>query len=211
MLDPELIDLPSFLTNWYGPPTKTPKNPSSTHSWLPEPLKRWHYLASLWDARLTYTTVMISLDEIESDEDGTATFMLDSTGDWKWCFDVANPDTVFDAEEYETWEKNSENLSQLLVHNTVRETVFGASCRIRCTGASDQTLSEILDGLDEIGFPKWRWPASGFRLFIGPETLVEVGESGSGSGWDVGAAATDRANLSKFRGIADADWREPGR
>ncbi|HEU5028755.1 MAG TPA: hypothetical protein VFV01_27855 [Spirillospora sp.] len=207
MIDPKNIDLPDFLTAWYGSPNRKATPLSDSCNWLPEPLKKWHKLTNKWDARLTFTTSMIPPEKICVNDDGKAIFMVDATGDWRWCIDPNTPDSVFDAERYDPWERNPEQLADFLVHNTVREVVYGAGARMRALAVSDETLTEILSPLEEVAFGSWNWPAPGYRIFMGDITLAEIIKTDSGIGWDVEVVSPEFDSLARFKDIPEAHWR----
>ncbi|MFI0962788.1 hypothetical protein ACH4S8_15505 [Streptomyces sp. NPDC021080] len=207
MIDPKNIDLPNFLATWYGAPSKSGTPLPDSCDWLPEPLKEWHTLTRRWDVRLTYTTSMIPPERIRIAEDGKAIFMIDSTGDWRWCIDPNDSDSVFDAELYAPWERNSERLTDFLVHNIVREVVCGANARMRALAVSDEALAEVLAPLEEVEFGTWKWPAPGYRIFMGDETLAEIIKADSGTGWDVDVVSPKFDRLSRLEKISGARWR----
>ncbi|HVL19227.1 MAG TPA: hypothetical protein VM387_14580 [Gemmatimonadales bacterium] len=210
MIDPRSIDLADLLVTWYGAPSRDERPLPASCDWLPEPLKKWHTFAARWDVQLTSTTVMISPEKVHVADDGMATFMVDATGDWRWCVDPAEPDLVFDAERYEPWERSSETLSELLVHNTVREVVYGARAGKRAVAASDEVLSEVLATMDEISFGPWRWPVPGFRTFMGSMTIAEAIETSASSGWDVDVVAPTLERLSHLDRLPGVHWRTRG-
>src|ERR1043165_2393932 len=188
--DPATIQLTELLTTWYGTPSRdaAPSPPSS--AWLPAALKEWHSLASQRDIHLTYTTSMIPPDSIRPTEDGKAVFMVDATADWRWSFDINDPDIVYDAEYHAPWSRNSERLSEFLVHNTIRELIFGAAVRLTAFTVSNQALAEVLRPLDEVEFGHWDWPAPGYRTFMEAGTIAEIVEPEAGSGWQVSVGMT---------------------
>lgn len=205
MFNPKKIDLTEFLVTWYGAPSRSATPLPSSCNWLPNPLKEWHTLTSRWETRLTFTTSMIPPERIRIAEDGKAIFMVDATGDWRWCFDPDDPNRVFDAERYKPWNKNSEQLAELLVHNTVRDVVYGAAARIRALAVSEEILTEILAPMEEVAFGTWEWPAPGYRIFMGDAALAETVKADSG--WDVEVVAPEFGQLSRLEGISGAHWR----
>jgi hypothetical protein len=207
MIEPRDIDLLELLTTWCGPPTKMPVSLPSSCDWLPQPLKEWHVLASRWEAPPASVTSMISPDLI-SVVDGKAIFMVDSTGDWRWCFDPDVPDSVFDAELYEPWEQNPEPLEVLLIHRAVVEVFYSATARMRAFAVSDEALAQIVAPLEEVAFGAWRWPAPGNRSFMSDKVLAEVVGARSGAGWDVEVVATRSSYLSELESLSAAQWRK---
>jgi len=207
VIDPKNIDLPNFLATWYGAPSKSTTPLPDSCDWLPKPLKEWHTLARQWDTRLTYTTSMIPPEQIRITEDGKAIFMVDSTGDWRWCIDPNDSDGVFDAERYDPLERNPERLADFLVHNTAREVVYGATARMRALAVSDETLTNVLAPLEEVAFGAWKWPAPGYRFFMGDTTLAEIIKADSGTGWDVEVVSPKFDLLSRLEKISGAHWR----
>jgi hypothetical protein len=150
---------------------------------------------------------MIPPERIRIAEDGKAIFMVDATGDWRWCIDPDDPDGVFDAERYEPWGRNPEQLTEFLVHNTVREVVYGAGARVRALAVPEETLTEILAPMEEVAFGAWEWPAPGYRIFMGGAALAETVKADSGPGWDVEVVASEFGRLSYLEGISGVRWR----
>ncbi|MEU8712444.1 hypothetical protein [Streptomyces sp. NPDC048663] len=210
MIDPKDINLPTFLADWYDAPTRDRTPLLDVYDWLPAPLREWHELATQWDRRLTYTTSMIPPEKIRLSEDGKAIFMIDSTGDWRWCIDLNDTSGVFDAEEYEPWERGPEQLGDFLIHCTVREVIYGAAAKLRAIAVSDETLEKIIDPLEEIAFGAWKWPAPGYRYFLGNATLAEIIRAESGDGWNVEVVSPKLNLLQQFKEIPDARWRVRG-
>ncbi|MEU0939902.1 hypothetical protein [Embleya sp. NPDC005971] len=208
MIDPADIDLAEFLTTWHGPPTKCAITIPSSFDWLPSSLRGWHSITSQWDARLTFMTNMVSLERIKVADDGMAIFMLDPTGDWRWCFDPAEPDTVLGAEEYEVWKRIPEPFAEFLVHCAVKDVFYGTGATMRAFAVQEEALSEILRPLEEIAFAEWQWPSPGYRNFMGENLLVEIVRSKLGTGWQVKTAATDFDRLSVFENTAEVHWRK---
>lgn len=207
MIDPKSIDLTDFLVAWYGAPSESATSLPDSCDWLPEPLKEWHELTMRWDRRITYTTSMIPPERISVADDGKAIFMVDATGDWRWCIDPNDPESVFDAERYDPWERNPERLAEFLVHHTVREVVCGAAARMRALAVDDETLAKILAPLEEVAFGAWKWPAPGYRFFLGGTVLAEIIKAGSGSGWDVEVVSPEAGHLSRLEEISGVHWR----
>lgn len=164
-------------------------------------------LTSQWEVPLTFTTSMIPPDKICTAEDGKAIFMVDATGDWRWCIAPDDPNSVFDAERYEAWDKNSEQLADFLLHNTVREVVYGATAKIRAIAVPKEVLKEILAPFEEIAFGAWKWPTPGYRIFMGDAMIAETVESESGIGWEVEIVAPRLSQLSRFQGISRVKWQ----
>ncbi|GGV05679.1 hypothetical protein ACIG0C_35905 [Kitasatospora aureofaciens] len=208
MIDPASIELADFLATWYGPPARNAEDLPDSCNWLPTPLKKWHMLTSRWDKRINFTTKMLAPERIRLAGDGTAIFMIDSTGDWRWCFDPVNPDTVFEAGLHEPWEKMTERMSQFLVHGTVREAVYGAGFGMHALSVPDDILRAIIAPMEQVGFDEWNWPEPGYRILMGEGTLAIVAESVPGQpGWDVEIGAFEPSALSKFEDVSGVDWR----
>ncbi|MFD4910354.1 hypothetical protein [Kitasatospora purpeofusca] len=208
MIDPASIDLAEFLTTWYGPPSQSSAVLPKEVDWLPAPLKEWHILTSRRDKPVTYMTTLLSPEDIQVEDDGKAVFMVDSTDDWHWSFDPSDPDTVYEAALHEPWGRNPESTAQLLVHNAVREVMFGATNKIWTFSVPDETLSKILSPLDRIGFESWHWLAPDYQILTGDCIVATVGRSVPGRpGWDVEIASFEASALSGFDGIANVDWR----
>ncbi|MGW0436219.1 hypothetical protein ACWDV4_27180 [Micromonospora sp. NPDC003197] len=207
MIDPKRINLTDFLATWYDAPSRNATPLPGSCDWLPNPLKEWHTLTSRWETRLTFTTTMISPERIRIAEDGKAIFMVDATGDWRWCIDPDDPEGVFDAERYEPWDRNPEQLEEFLIHNTVREAVYGAAARIRALAVPERILEEALAPMEEVAFGAWKWPAPGYRIFMGNAALAETVKADSGSGWDVEVVASEFGQLSHLEEISGVHWR----
>lgn len=207
MIEPASINLAEFVTTWYGPPGKDATPLPDSCDWLPRPLREWHVLASRWDVPLTSVTSMIPPERIEIAE-GKAIFMVDSTADWRWCFDPDDPYSVFDAELYEPWERNPERLPEFLVHSTVKQVFHTAPATMRAFAVPDVVLTEILGPLEEVAFGAWRWPTPGYRIFMGDNVLLEIIWSEREPGWFVEAAAPDSSTLSGLGNVAGVHWRK---
>ncbi|MBA9007273.1 hypothetical protein [Thermomonospora cellulosilytica] len=208
MIEPADIDLVGFLTIWYGPPTRDAKPLPNSCNWLPRPLQEWHVLTSRWDAQITHVTSMIPPEQIEVADDGMATFMVDATGDWHWSFNPEDPNSVFNAELHQPWERNPEQLPEFLVHSTVREVFFGAPARMQAFAVSDENLAQIIDTLEEVAFGAWQLPAQDDRIFMGDNVLVEAIPSPHEPDWYVAAAAPNFSHLSNLEKVAGVDWRK---
>ena len=205
MIDPAAITLTDFLTTWYGPPSRDAAPLPPAAGWLPGPLREWHSLASRRDVPLTYMNSMIEPERIRPGDDGKVIFMVDATADWRWAFDVADPESVFDAELYEPWSRSSERLGRLLVHNAVRETVCGAPAGLRALDFPDEALPDLLAPVEEVAFGAWSWPGPGYRLFLSDDVLVEIVRYGMG--WAVEVAAREPSALAGFERIPGTNWR----
>ncbi|MFJ1932737.1 hypothetical protein ACIOGZ_08690 [Kitasatospora sp. NPDC088160] len=208
MIDPADIDLADFLAACYGPPSRSAVGLPDSCDWLPAPLREWHVLASRWEKRINFMTKMIAPERIRLAGDGNAVFMIDSTGDWRWCFDPANPDSVFEAGLHEPWEKMPERMSQFLVHATIREAVYGATFGTHALSVTEDVLREILAPMREVGFGEWNWPEPGYRIFMGEGFVAMVAKSVPGQpGWDVEVGAFESSTLSGLEDIPGVDWR----
>jgi hypothetical protein len=206
VIEPVNIDLGEFLATWYGPAAKDPTPLPDSCAWLPRPLREWHVLAARWDVPLESVTTMIPPERIEA-ADGRAVFMVDATGDWRWCFDPEDPDGVYDAELHEPWERNPERLEEFLVHRAVSEVLHGAPATLRAFDVPDEALRDVLGPLEEAAFGAWRWPTPGYRTFMGDQVVVQIVRSGGEPRWYVQAAAPEPGRLSGLGDIAGVDWR----
>ncbi|MBD0736385.1 hypothetical protein BGM09_25040 [Streptomyces sp. CBMA29] len=150
---------------------------------------------------------MIPPERIKIAEDGKAIFMVDATGDWRWCIDPDDPDGVFDAERYEPWDRNPEQLTEFLVHNTVREVVYGAAVRLRALAVPEETLTEILAPMEHVAFGAWEWPAPGYRIHMGGAVLAETVKAESGPGWDVEVVTSEFHRVAHLERMTEVHWR----
>jgi len=210
MITPESIDLPKFLSAWYGPATKEETPLSDACDWLPETLKKWYKLASRWSVPLESITFLLSPEDIKV-ENGKALFMQDAAGDWCWGFDAEDTNSVFDAEFYEPWEKTRESLPELIVHRAVKEALYGAPVQIHASGVSSGSLPAVLADLDEVGFEAWRWPGPGYRIFMDHELLLEINPSRHTPEWSLKAAAVTVDRLAGLIDIPAVSWRNQTR
>lgn len=206
MLRAEDIDLSSFLQTWYGRPTREPAPLPSACGWLPDPLLAWHETTSTYERPLTYTTKYVAPQEIKVADDGMAVFLTDSLAEWRWAFDPSSPSTVFSAEIYEPWEQCREDIQLVLVHNAVREAVFGAPVRLRAFRLTEEQFNNVVRPLEAVDFDDWRWPAPGYRNFLGDSMLVEAVGSRTTGRWDVEVAGVSAASVSHLL-EAGIDWR----
>ncbi|MER5216070.1 hypothetical protein ABT063_37460 [Streptomyces sp. NPDC002838] len=174
MIDPADIDIPDFLTRWYGPPTASSEQLPPEASWLPEPLRQWYGLASRWPELQSGGNRMYRPSHIQPDR-GKAVFMEDSTGDWVWAFDSAEPDRVYEGEPGGAWSQAPENLAEFLAHATVRETIVLTQFGRLCAQVPDEFLPEILAPMEEVGFRGWKWPRPDQRIFLNDSLAANVG------------------------------------
>ncbi len=155
-----------------------------------------------------FTTSMIPPERIKIAEDGKAIFMADATGDWCWCIDPHDPDAVFNAERYETWDRNPEQLTEFLIYNTVREVVYGATAKVKALAVPEETLTKILAPMEEFACSSWKWPTPDERIFLGSATLAEIVKADSGSGWNVEVSASKFSHLAHLEIITEVNWQK---
>ncbi|MFC1432487.1 hypothetical protein ACEZDB_17700 [Streptacidiphilus sp. N1-3] len=173
MIDPMSIDLPRFLTGWYGSPDLPAHRPIDIHSWLPEPLKDWYELSSQWTRPLMSIKRMRRPEEIAL-KDGKAVFMEDP-GDQFWAFDPSSPMDVYEGELYEQPEKVAEQFPEFLIHNALNEAAYTGASRRACDQVEESRLLEILAPMTEVAFSGWRWPRPGHRIFVADCLVADVG------------------------------------
>ncbi|MFJ6770591.1 hypothetical protein ACIQOV_06400 [Kitasatospora sp. NPDC091257] len=176
VINPRSLDLTRFLTDWYGPRDVPAATLPAAAAWLPAPLKAWFTLEMQWSIPLVISQKMIPCDAIEP-RDGMAIFMTDSSGDWRWAFDVSTPNVVYESALHRAWEMASEELSDLLLHNAIGESVMNSRASRLCSHVPANLLPEILAPMDEVGFLEWRWPAPGCRTYMGDSLVAQVGPS----------------------------------
>jgi len=174
MLDPLRIDLPEFLTSWYGPPENGPGRPAAEASRLPGPLREWFALADRWPGLRAGPSRVYEPSRIRV-EDGRAVFLEDPTGDWRWSFDAREQRRVYEGEPGRPWHDVREELPEFLVHLTLAETVASAGSGRLFDQAPDETLPVLLAPMREVAFGGWRWPRPGYRIFLGDSLVANVG------------------------------------
>ncbi|MFF4588046.1 hypothetical protein [Streptomyces sp. NPDC001388] len=174
MFDPVDIDLPDFLTRWHGEPLPSGQGLSPDVSSLPEPLREWHVLASRWRKLRFGANRMIKPSLIQFDQ-GKAVFMRDATGDWAWAFGEENPDLVYEGVPGGEWHSVPERLAEFLVHATVIETIALVEASLLGDQVPDEELPGILAPMQEVGFGEWRWPRTGYRIFMTDSLIASVG------------------------------------
>lgn len=173
MIDPMSIDLPSFLSSWYGPPSQPATPLSDRCSWLPTPLKEWFGISSQWTTPLMTLKIMHAPESIVALE-GKAIFMADA-GDAIWAFGVDSPSRVYEGQLHEGWIESNEKLSEFLVHNALNEAAFNATSRRACEQVEEVHLDQILAPMTEVSFGGWQWPRPGHRVFLGDGLVADVG------------------------------------
>ncbi len=108
-------------------------------------------------------------------DQGKAVFMEDATGDWRWAFDSAEPDVVYEGRPGGEWDRVPERLAEFLVHVTVTETIMVAESSRLGDQVRNEELAAILAPMREIGFGGWRWPRPGYRTFMSDSLIANVG------------------------------------
>src|SRR4051812_6794963 len=216
MIDPMSIDLPDFLSGWYGPPSRPAAHLSNTCSWLPSSLRAWHELSSQWTTPLTTIKKMVTPESIAPLED-RAVFMKDA-GDAIWAFDINDPSTVYEGQLLEGWTPSVENLSEFLIHNALNEAAFNAISRRAHEQVDEAFLDEVLDPMTEVSFGGWQWPRPGHRIFLGDGLVADIGPAmedhapwGNKPGFsEVQIGSNDPALLSYVDQIQGVDWFKSG-
>ncbi|NRQ30227.1 hypothetical protein HII36_00005 [Nonomuraea sp. NN258] len=212
MIDPMSIDLFRFFVDWTGPPDANPSPLGASHRWLPEPLKQWFELTSQWSEPFMRLKRMRRPEEIEA-EDGKAIFMEDPTGDWLWAFDTDKTNVVYEAELGGRWDRATEFLPELLVHNALSEATYNARAWREYDNVEERFVTDILTPLDEVALGEWRWPSPGHRVFMGTALVAEVSPTMDLCTWetkpgyaDLRIAASDVERLSYLDRIASIRW-----
>lgn len=217
MIDPMSIDLPRFLTNWYGSPANPPRDLTDDCAWLPEPLKDWYKISSQWTKPLVTLKRMRSAEEIVT-AGGKAIFM-DDPGDQIWAFDPDSPMDIYEGQLHGEWEKSAEDLSEFLIHNALNEAAYSGASRRACDYVPELLLPDILAPMKEVGFKGWRWPRPGHRVFMSESLVADVGPAledyapwGNKPGYvqvQVGSRQPDLLNY--LDGISSISWLKSGR
>ncbi|MER6299828.1 hypothetical protein ABT247_09665 [Kitasatospora sp. NPDC001539] len=169
MIDPADINLAEFLVNWFGQPDPV-EHIEVDRAWLPDPLREWYGLADRWEQLRATGFRVYDPRQIRVNE-GKAEFASDSTGDWFWAFDAADPNAVYETELRGEWDLVPETLSEFLVHLTLAATADSADCSRLCSQVPNDVLPEILSTLDQVDFGGWKWPRPGHLTFMS-ETLI---------------------------------------
>ena len=178
--------------------------------WLPRPLKHWYEVTScLVEPRGRVKHVLLP-EEIQA-EDGKAIFLIDATGDWRWSFDVEEPDVVYDGERFEEWRRNEEDLEQFLTHHAFQEAIYGARSLYRHPHVHEDLLPGVLTDLEQVDFPRWRWPTEDYRYFMGDLVVAEiVPDFGPLGHYQIDVASPDRRRLSYLDRLDGIEWRKAG-
>ncbi|MGW2883427.1 hypothetical protein ACWDBP_46235 [Streptomyces sp. NPDC001233] len=217
MIDPKSIDLPSFLSSWYGPPSRPATPLPDTCSWLPAPLREWYEVSSQWTTPLTTLKRMRTPENIVALED-KAIFMADA-GDAIWAFDVDTPSRVYEGQIHGGWTESTEDLPEFLIHNALHEAAFNATSRRACEQVEEERLDEILAPMTEVSFSGWQWPRPGHRIFLGDGLIADVGPAmedhapwGNKPGFtEVQIGSNNPALLSYVDEMSGIDWFKSGR
>lgn len=214
MIDPQSIDLPRFLIDWYGPPSVRPMKISAEHEWLPDPLKEWFTISSQWTRPLIRMKRMIAASDLRREEGEKTVFMEDYDGDWFWSFDSEDPTAVFDAGMDKKWKVVSEAFPEFIIHNILNETVYGAASWRESTQTRVDLLERILAPMTAVSFGGWRWPGPGRQIFMGESLIAEVGPAlshvapwGDRTGYaEVRVSATKHTQLDYLDRIGETKW-----
>lgn len=174
MIQSQEIDLLDFLSRWYGPPAAPAGPEPDGPVWLPHELRDWLHLSSRWAQPLISAKRMLPADQI-SPVDGYAVFMTDATGDWRWAFDIEQPDRIVEAELYESWLPVPESWSEFLKHNALSEATCSGPVVVEAAQVEESLLPEILRPLEQVDFGEWRWPRPGGKVFVGGGMIAQIG------------------------------------
>jgi hypothetical protein len=210
------IELYRFLTNWHGAPDAPPSALPGAYHWLPEPLKDWYGLSSRWTRPLMTVKRMRAPEHVIA-EGHKAVFMEDPTGNWRWAFDMKDPDAVYAAELNAEWEQVAERLPEFLMHNTLHEAAYNARSWRACPQVEEHWLADVIAPMTEVAFGGWRWPAPGCRIFMNEMMVAEIGPAlGLDAPWEfrsgyaaVRVASNNPACLGYLDGISAIDWLAP--
>ncbi|MGK5683627.1 hypothetical protein [Actinoplanes sp. URMC 104] len=211
MIDPSSIRTDEFLLQWYGAGDAGQFRMPVAGQWLPAPLRHWYELTAGLAEPRGRVKRFLAPEDIRA-EDGKAVFVTDATGDWRWAFDVEEPGVVYDGELYEQWHRNEEDLEQFLTHHAVQEAVHGARRLYWHTHVPESLVPAVVDGLEQIGFPQWRWPAEDdYRYFLGDLIVAEVvPDFGPPGHYQVHVASPDPHRLSYLDQLGAIDWQRAG-
>lgn len=207
MIDPSMIRIDEFLFRWYGANNSRDFYMPTAGQWLPGPLRHWYEVTSRLVETRRRGKHMLRPEKIQV-KDGKAIFLIDATGDWRWSFDVEEPDVVYDGELYEEWRRNEENLEQFLTHHAFQEVICGARRLYWNTHVHEDLLPCVLTGLEQIDFPRWRWPAEDYRYFMGDMIIAEiVPDFGPPGHYQVSVASPENRRLAYLDRVDGIEWR----
>ncbi|WP_157441886.1 hypothetical protein [Actinoplanes awajinensis] len=211
MIDPGVIDLEDFAHAWWGPPDSVAEPIQAEHQWLPEILKDWLVFSSRWNRRNISMLRFFTPDRIERFGE-KAFFLEDSCGEWRWAFDVEEPDIVYDAEVYKgeeaqaEWTRNEETLGEVIRHSVVHDALLTAAHTRIYTHVPARLLGDVLRPLQPVGFGSWRWPSPQFRIFMGNGLLADLSPSRYVAGhFGVQLSAADEAAFIYLNEIPGID------
>ncbi|MGW0087157.1 hypothetical protein [Streptomyces sp. NPDC003393] len=172
MIELRSIDLPAFITDWYGPPDR-PAERALGCDHLPEPLHAWHDLAAKYSVRLLGVKQFLPPADI-SLRNGKMVFLSDPANAI-WGFDPGDPMSVHEGELYGDWVQLSESLPEFLIHNALGEAVYNAPFTRYGGSVENARVPDVVAPLTEVGIGAWNWPDSGHRIFMGQGIILEVG------------------------------------
>ncbi|MER7181520.1 hypothetical protein ABT404_18885 [Streptomyces hyaluromycini] len=206
-------DLLRFLRRWYGAPP-APNERLGESPEAPKVLVEWHEIAAQWGGLITSHNYAIPLPELVL-EDGMIPFWVENQGTWVWAFDPNTEDhSVYEREpsdEPTPWKRTGERLPEFLIHATVLEAILGAPARKVARGAQIDDLRPP-EGMRELPFPAWNWPARDSRILFGESWLALTHPSDHPkAGHDITLAAVAPKDLEWAKNSTEIKWRSYSR
>lgn len=148
-----------FLTAWFGPPSRPA---AAVADGLPEPLRRWHQLASRWDRPL------LQQNEIPADPkmDGDLLLVgIETQAVWLWGVDPSG--AVFERENIDgaEWTPTGEDCDEFLWHFVLVEAVFGGAIGAAANNVDGRSFRRLAETWAPVEVRSWRWPGPDHRLW----------------------------------------------
>ncbi|WP_090054057.1 hypothetical protein [Lentzea fradiae] len=144
---------------------------------LPDRLRAWFALTSRWSAEVVAVSGPVDPSELV-EEAGKLVFWVDGQGSWEWGVPLSGDDPpVFGREVGTDWAPVEESLSEFLLHVTVLESAIGSPHQCCAHGVPAARLNEMISDVPALPLPASPCPSMDARIFVGPDTLVQVSES----------------------------------
>lgn len=198
-----------FLHKWYGAP-KAPNARLEESTDAPRELIEWHEISTQWGGVITSHNYAIPLPELSAEEEKIP-FWVENQGTWLWAFDPNDEcHSVYEREpsdQPKPWKRTGEQLSEFLIHATILEAILGApATKVAQEVQVDWLWSQ--EGIRELPFPAWNWPARDSRIVSGKSWLALIHQSEDPeAGHDITLAAVTPEELAWAENIPGIKWR----
>jgi hypothetical protein len=159
---------------------------------------------------------MVPPEQIRA-SDSKAVFLEDSAGDWRFSFDIEDPNMVYEGELDEEWETSAERLPEVLMHSVLLEATSTGKFRSFGSQVEERYLPDILAPMTEVGLSGWRWYDNPYCRIFMTEKMVAVVEPVINLRYprfnipgraDVQVAANDLEHLMHLESIPGIKWQK---